>query len=185
MPLPDTIQTYTYYITQISSMKLAYVQFVRDIPFMDIPVPIHPYVKKTEDNCPNQAFKRGTPHDILAAYARLIKPLPSDLEEHSEEAIRGAAMPKPEFDSQNPTPTRLLVNGELTLELAEELIGQGVIDAAVFGQLWIGNPDLQKRFEKGLFVNTTPDPLTYYNSVDAGSIREGYTTYPEATELAA
>lgn len=32
MPLPETIPTFTYYITQIAAMKLAYVQLVRFVP---------------------------------------------------------------------------------------------------------------------------------------------------------
>ncbi|KIP04658.1 hypothetical protein PHLGIDRAFT_25477 [Phlebiopsis gigantea 11061_1 CR5-6] len=176
MPLPDTIATFNYYLTQIGAMKPAYVQVVRYVPVMDMQVAIKPSDRQVDCDKPNF---RGIPHDVVAVYGALIKPPPSSLERHSEAHIRGPAFPKPEFDKLNPTPTRLFVNGGLTPQEAEEYIKQGLVDAAVFGVLWIANPDLQKRFEKGLSVNTKPDPTTFYSGVD-GDVSVGYTTYPEA-----
>lgn len=180
MPLPDTISTFTYYLTQVASMKPAYIQLQRFVEILDVPA--KPTAKQLDQKARDKPWLRAIPHDVIAVYGAFIKPPTSALVDHMEELIRGPAMPKPEFDSKNPTPTRLLVNGGLTGEQAEELLGQGVIDAAVFGQLWIGNPDLQKRFEKGVPVNTALDYSTLYGGVD-GDIGVGYTTYPTATEL--
>lgn len=185
MSLPDTIQTYTYYLTQIASMKPAYVQFVRYVPKLDFFLPMDSNTKQKQDNIHDKPFKRGTPHDVLAVYGGLIKPLPPFLTEHSEATIRGHAMPKPEFDSRNPTPTRVFVNGDLGVDEAEDILALGAADAVVFGKLWIGNPDLQKRIERGMPVNQELDVKTFYYGID-GDIRAGYTTYPEAnfgTEL--
>lgn len=176
MPLPDTILTYTHFITQVASMKPAYVHFLQHTRVMDIPA--KPTIKEFGEKFHDKLFMRAIPHDVIAVYGGLIKPPPSALEDHAEEHIRGPAMPKLEFDSQNPTPTRLFVDGELTSDRAEELIGRGLVDAAVFGRLWISNPDLQKRFENGLVLNTAVDVDTLYSGVD-GDIRVGYTTYPE------
>jgi hypothetical protein len=179
MPLPDTMMTYAHYLAQISAMKPAYVQLVRYVPLMDVPV--EPDVKQIEDSHPDRPYKRGTPHDVLAVYGGIIKPPLSSLEQHREELIRGLAMPKPEFDAKNPSPTRLFVNGGLAPEEAEDLLAKGFIDAAVFGTLWISNPDLQKRIEKGLPINTQPDVKTFY-AVPGDDPRVGYTTYPEAED---
>ena len=178
MPLPDTIQTFTYYISQLASLKIAYVQFLRNFPLMEITVPVHPHVKNVNAPHPEQGFRRSTPHDVLAIYGGLVKPLPSVLEGHSEEAFRGAAMPKPEYDSKNPTPTRLFINAGVQPDEAESLIEKGVVDAAVFGMPWISNPDFQKRIERGLPLNMNVDFKTLYHGID-GDLRAGYTTYPE------
>lgn len=166
MSLPDTIQTLTYYIAQISAMKPAYVQLVRYVPGMD------PTGK--------DGVKRGTLHDVLKTYGPIIKPLPESLREHNEAAYRGSAMPKFEFDAKNPTPTRLFVNGGLSPEEAEGFITKGILDAAVFGKLWIGNPYLQKRIERGVPVNRDMDRKTFYVVPESSNLSLGYTTYPEA-----
>lgn len=168
MPLPDTIMTYTYYITQIAAMKPAYVQLLRYVPFLDTPV------QTTTD----KVLKRGVPHDVLAIYAGLIKPSPASLQEHTEGHIRGSAMPRPEYDSKNPSPTRVFINGGLNAGEAETLIESGLADAAVFGCMWLGNPDLQTRFEKGAPVNTNLDFRTFYDIVE-NDPRVGYSDYPE------
>ena len=45
-------------------------------------------------------------------------------------------------------------------------------DAAVFGQLFIANPDLPERFRRGSELNTA-DPETFYSPGP-----EGYIDYP-------
>ncbi|EKM51954.1 uncharacterized protein PHACADRAFT_165282 [Phanerochaete carnosa HHB-10118-sp] len=179
MPLPDTIQTFTHYLTQISAMKIAHVQLVRYVPIMDPVVPVRPDIKQMEDNCPDAECRRGTPHNVLAVYGGIIKPPAASLKEHSERLIRGPAMPAPDLDHKNPTPTRLFVNGGLSPDEAKSLLDEGVVDGVVFGTLWISNPDLQKRIERGLPVNTQPDVKTFYLG-HGDDIRAGYTTYPEA-----
>lgn len=179
MPLPDTMQTFIHYLTQISSMKIAYVQLVRYVPLKDPILSVKPNVKQMVDGNSDREYKRGTPHDVLTVYGSIIKPPPKSLQNHSEEQIRGPAMPNPDFDHRNPTPTRLFVNGGLSPEEAESFLAQGIVDGVVFGTLWISNPDLQKRMEKGLPLNTKPEVKTFY--VGRGDdIRAGYTTYPEA-----
>lgn len=175
MPIPDTIATFTYYLTQISAMKPAYIQIMRYTPMMDAPI----------SQGEHKTLKRGTPHDVLAVYGPIIKPPPSAIQEHSEEALRGPAMPKPPFASQNPSPTRLFLNVGLMPREADQLIEEEKIDGAVFGQLWIGNPDLQKRLEKGMDVggkgvNQNLDFKTFYG-VPGVDPRKGYTDYPTAT----
>ncbi|EKM59736.1 uncharacterized protein PHACADRAFT_170334 [Phanerochaete carnosa HHB-10118-sp] len=97
-----------------------------------------------------QKIRRSTPHDVLA------------------------------YERRNPTATRVFVNGGLTLDEAEGLIAEGVVDAAVFAVLWICNPDLQKRAERGLPLNKVVDPVTFYTAPEGEGLSYGYTDYPFA-----
>ena len=157
MPYADTVATFTYYITQLCAMKLAYIQLVRYSPWTDVPAAPNPGQ--------SEGVLRGVPHDVVAVYGGLVKPTASALEKHSEAALRGPAMPKPAFDELNPTPTRLFVNAGLTPQEAETYLADGVVDGTVFGMMWITNPDFQSRLEKGQPVNTNPDYVTLQHGV--------------------
>ena len=175
MPYSDTVTTFTHYITQLSAMKLAYIQLVRYSAVMDAPLP---------GSTDGKVLKRGVPHDVLAVYGPIVKPPAETLKDHSEKLFRGPALPTREYDSKNPTPTRLLLNCGLEPGEADKLIEEGKIDAAVFGTLWITNPDLQKRFEKGMDVggkgiNQNFDPKTFYG-VPGVDPKKGYTDWPTA-----
>lgn len=81
------------------------------------------------------------------------------------------------------TNSPLFLNGELTPEEANQLIAANEIDAAAFGMLWIGNPDLAKRIEHGIPINVKPDPKTYYGGgpqIPYEEQKKGYTDYPAA-----
>lgn len=62
--------------------------------------------------------------------------------------------------------------GAYTAEKAENLIGQGLIDAAAFGRAYIANPDLVERLQQNAPLND-PRPALFY-----GGDAEGYTDYP-------
>ncbi len=66
----------------------------------------------------------------------------------------------------------LIVNGGFTFEKGNEYIAAGLADAITFGQKFIANPDLPKRFATGAPLNA-PDPATFY-----GGNEKGYTDYP-------
>ncbi|KAG8919417.1 hypothetical protein FRC01_001298 [Tulasnella sp. 417] len=100
--------------------------------------------------------KRGTPHDVLEAYGPLFK--------HAETR----------------TTTKLFLNGGLNPAEANELIGSGKMDGAVFGWLWIGNPDLQTRIEKGAELVFMPDVAQLHHS-KTDDPRSGYSDYPKGT----
>ncbi|OUL72742.1 alkene reductase [Paraburkholderia hospita] len=68
--------------------------------------------------------------------------------------------------------TSIILAGGMTLERAKELVRDGVIDLAAFGQPFIANPDLVRRLEHGLTL-ATPDRTTYY-----GGGLKGYVDYP-------
>jgi 2,4-dienoyl-CoA reductase-like NADH-dependent reductase (Old Yellow Enzyme family) len=76
-----------------------------------------------------------------------------------------------------------LLNGGLTPEEANELIAAKEIDAAVFGTLWIGHPDLAKRIEHGLPLDAKLDFKTFYGPGPEAPYEQqknGYTDYPAA-----
>jgi len=66
----------------------------------------------------------------------------------------------------------LIANEAFTLESANQVLAQGEADAVAFGQLFIANPDLPRRFAIMAPLNT-PNPATFY-----GAGPEGYTDYP-------
>jgi len=70
----------------------------------------------------------------------------------------------------------LLVCGGFSPEEAARWLDRGRMDAAVFGRLFISNPDLNERVRRGLPL-AAPDPSTFY-----GGGAEGYTDYPFAGE---
>ena len=93
-------------------------------------------------------------------------------------------MPKPEHDANNPTPTKLFLNGALSPREASDPLEKEKIDATVFGTLWINNPDLQKRLEMGMDIghglNMDVDPKTFYG-VPGMDPSIGYIDWPTAT----
>jgi N-ethylmaleimide reductase len=72
----------------------------------------------------------------------------------------------------------LITAGGFTGETAEAAIAAGHADAIAFGRIFISNPDLPRRLQRGY-------PLTPYNRATfyAGE-EKGYTDYPEHDELA-
>jgi len=92
---------------------------------------------------------RATQHDVLETYRPLIK------------------HPK------------LILNGAVTPSEAEGLVQKGTIDAAAFGFLWIGHPDLQHRVETGKALDAVVDVknIYYHPGVE---LPVGYTNYPAA-----
>lgn len=70
----------------------------------------------------------------------------------------------------------LVLNFGYNQQTAEEVIRKGLADAVSFGTLFIANPDLPKRFEKGLAL-AVPDRATMY-----GGTENGYTDYSNAGE---
>jgi len=66
----------------------------------------------------------------------------------------------------------LIANQQLSPETATELINHGVADACAWGQQFIANPDLVRKFREGLPLNT-PDSDSFYTG---GA--KGYTDYP-------
>ncbi|GJE84577.1 alkene reductase [Phanerochaete sordida] len=174
MPLPDTLHTYTYYLTQLGTLKPAYIQLVRHNPRFEATVPVD--IGGTVQRVP-----RATPHDVLAVYAGIVRTRAAHLARGRTEAqLRGPAMPAPAADARNPSPTRVFVNGGLTPAEADALIAEDVVDGAAFATLWICNPDLQRRAERGLPLGKIVDYVTLYAAPEGKDLSYGYTDYPFA-----
>jgi len=73
---------------------------------------------------------------------------------------------------------RVIENGGLSREKAQDVIAAGKADAASFGYAWIANPDLVERFRQGVPL-AKADRATFYTG--HGDDARGYTDYPAAT----
>lgn len=81
------------------------------------------------------------------------------------------ALLRPLFDGS------LLVGGRLDRDSAGSLIAQRDADAAVFGNLYLANPDLLQRFAEGAPFNA-PDRDTFYSDGP-----QGYIDYPVLEQI--
>ncbi|WVQ80571.1 hypothetical protein IAT38_002676 [Cryptococcus sp. DSM 104549] len=92
---------------------------------------------------------QGYNHDVLATYGPLVKK------------------------------SKIVVNGGWEADSAEEVVkaGKGV-EAVVFGQKFLANPDFYKRFQEGLGLNETHIQTWFTSAGNANSV--GYTDYPLA-----
>ena len=70
------------------------------------------------------------------------------------------------------TRTPILVNGGLSPQRGAELVAQGTADGAVFGRLFISNPDLPARLQAGAPLAEW-DMDTFYQGGE-----KGYLDYP-------
>jgi 2,4-dienoyl-CoA reductase-like NADH-dependent reductase (Old Yellow Enzyme family) len=71
-----------------------------------------------------------------------------------------------------------IANEKFTLESAQAVLAAGEADAVAWGQLFIANPDLPRRFALNAELNT-PNPSTYYARGETG-----YTDYPALENVA-
>jgi 2,4-dienoyl-CoA reductase-like NADH-dependent reductase (Old Yellow Enzyme family) len=65
-----------------------------------------------------------------------------------------------------------IANEKFTLETAQQVLDAGEADAVAWGQLFIANPDLVRRFKTGAPLNK-PNPATFYARGETG-----YVDYP-------
>ena len=71
-----------------------------------------------------------------------------------------------------------IANEKFSLESAQAVLEAGEADAVAWGQLFIANPDLPRRFELNAPLNA-PNPSTYYARGETG-----YTDYPSLESAA-
>ncbi|HKT94197.1 MAG TPA: alkene reductase [Paraburkholderia sp.] len=71
-----------------------------------------------------------------------------------------------------------IANEKFALESAQAVLAAGEADAVAWGQLFIANPDLPRRFELNAPLNA-PNPSTYYARGETG-----YTDYPSLESAA-
>lgn len=99
------------------------------------------------------------------AYLHLMEPNETDL---STRDVLNPVLPhfRPLFKGT------LITNGGYEQTTGNQILAEGGADLVSFGQLFLANPDLTKRFELNTALNT-PDPKTFY-----GPTEKGYTDYP-------
>jgi 2,4-dienoyl-CoA reductase-like NADH-dependent reductase (Old Yellow Enzyme family) len=72
----------------------------------------------------------------------------------------------------------VIANEGFSQATAEQVLADGEADAVAWGQLFIANPDLPRRFAEGAPLNA-PNPMTFYGG---GAL--GYTDYPALEAVA-
>ena len=158
MPIKDTLETFGYFIKEADKLEIAYIILVRydasQAPVFDgkPPLPIILYNNNNNNNNWAIGVVRGTDHDMIQSYKPFFK--------HA----------------------KFILNLGLSPDEAEALIKDGKIDAAMFGSLWISNPDVARRIEKGIPLREDIDWVNVYGHGVGGDQRKGYTDYPFAEE---
>ncbi|KAJ7636740.1 hypothetical protein FB45DRAFT_1056036 [Roridomyces roridus] len=137
MPLDETVETFSYFVSEADKLQLSYITLSRYVANMA------PVV---------EGKKRGTPHDLIATYAPLIKN------------------------------ARVFVVGRVTPGEAQSLVGSGRVDGVFFGVGWLTHPDLAKRIQHGKRIdNMLAVPHLYGDACGGVDPRIGYTDYPAVT----
>ncbi|KAJ7197366.1 hypothetical protein GGX14DRAFT_536843 [Mycena pura] len=121
MHLQETIETYSYFLSEADKIKLSYITLYRYIPHLD------PLV---------EGKRRGTPHDVVATYGKLIR--------HAKRFVVGGVTPAE----------------------AEELVRTAEVDGVFFGMLWLAHPDLAKRIRHGKRIDNVVAMPHLYGDVD-------------------
>jgi N-ethylmaleimide reductase len=118
------------------------------------------------DSHPQQTF--GYVVKLLAtlnlAYLHLVEPSPPQGERAMPDL--SARYFRPLYQGT------LIVAGGYTQDKANAVLREGLADLVAFGQLFIANPDLPKRFERNAPLNP-PDRDSFYGGTD-----KGYIDYP-------
>ncbi|KAJ7670354.1 hypothetical protein B0H17DRAFT_1085907 [Mycena rosella] len=121
MPLEEAIATFSYFVSEADKLKLSYIVFSRFRPQLDV-LP--------------EGKPRGTPHDLLATYGKLVRN------------------------------AKTFVVGAVTPAEAENLVTTGQVDGVFFGTLWITHPDLAKRIRHGKYIDNLFAVPHLYGDVD-------------------
>jgi 2,4-dienoyl-CoA reductase-like NADH-dependent reductase (Old Yellow Enzyme family) len=153
MPLPETVETYKYFITEAEKLDLAYIVLVRYSRPSDVEIDGRclSFPTKAGTNLLKGKL-RGIPHDVLETFRPFVKN------------------------------TKLFINSQVTAEEGEKLVAAGKVDGIFIGFNWITHPDLVKRVIHGKPLNNIPDfqHLQSAGNSESGDLSVGYTDYPTA-----
>lgn len=154
MPLQETLDTFSYFISKADQLNLAYITLVRYSLKLEAEYdgPSHSLWQRT---CAGADLlilgqKRATIHDVLESYRILIKN------------------------------AKTFLNADVSPEEGATLVAAGRVDGVFIGFSWITHPDLAKRIEHGKPLDNIPDIPHLQFGKDEEDMRVGYTDYPEA-----
>jgi N-ethylmaleimide reductase len=121
---------------------------------------------------PVTAFGGMSDHDPVALYRHVLAQL-------NQREIAYVHLSRPREDADHPlevfaamSDRPVMATGGFNPQEAEGWLAQGTIDLAGVGRLFIANPDLPTRLQRGAELND-PDPDTFY-----GGGAKGYIDYP-------
>lgn len=126
--------------------------------------------------CPGNPFNDLHDDNPQETFATLLEALKT----YSIAYLHVIRMPSVGFDSlvlaRDHFDGILIGNDSFTAEEADQMIGEGLLDAVAFGRAFVANPDLPERFKMGA-------PLAKINFKTLyGGGAEGYTDYPSLAE---
>ena len=157
MPLPDTVETYKYFITEAEKIGVAYITLVRYSPTLDAEFDglclSHSFLSVSKQlifYTASTGKQRATKHDVLETFRPFIKT------------------------------SKLFLNAGVTVEEGEQLIAAGKVDGIFIGFNWITHPDLLKRVLHSKPLDNIPDIPHLQTKTESGDWSVGYTDYPVA-----
>jgi 2,4-dienoyl-CoA reductase-like NADH-dependent reductase (Old Yellow Enzyme family) len=155
MPLPETVETYGYFITEAEKLDIAYITLMRYALGSDVEIdgrclPLTPTRGALIYKYLFKGKLRGIEHDVLETFRPFVKN------------------------------TKLFLNVQVTVEEGEKLVEAGKIDGIFIGFYWITHPDLLKRVLHGKPLDNIPDIPHLQSKNESGDLSVGYTDYPTA-----
>lgn len=152
MPLDETVETFSYFISEIDKLKIGYLNILR-------------YVSDLED----PEFNEKKQHDVIKTYAHLVQ--------NAKLFVGGGYT-----GEEAATAVKGCFCYPLKSALLNRAWADGKIEGAFFGMAWITHPDLAKRFEHGKALGNQPDFMTLYgkNGGTVEEQKKGYIDYPPA-----
>lgn len=119
MPLQETVETYSYFISEADKLNVSYITLARYVPYLSegLHINFDKLIAFLIINLPGK--DAPTRHDLLATYGKLIRN------------------------------ARTFIVGGVTAEEADELVKTGQVDGVFFGLAWLTHPDLGKRIRHG------------------------------------
>jgi 2,4-dienoyl-CoA reductase-like NADH-dependent reductase (Old Yellow Enzyme family) len=152
MPLQETLDTFSYFISEADKLGLAYITLARYSEALD------PVIDGTFLNLKIFFFldtnfcsgkRRATPHDVVASYRHLIKN------------------------------SKVFVNGSVLPEEGVELVKSGKADVVSIGFNYLTHPDFAKRVLYNKPLDNQPNFPHIYGAGNS-DLHVGYTDYPAA-----
>ena len=153
MPLPETVETYKYFITEAEKLDLAYVVLVR---YSDVEI---------DGRCLSHSFPTKAGINLLVFFKGKLRGIQHDVLETFRPFVKN---------------TKLFLNWQVTADEGEKLVAAGKIDGIFIGFNWITHPDLVKRVLHGKPLNNIPDILHLQTDNESDDWSVGYTDYPTA-----
>lgn len=149
---------------------------IRISPYaQDFGMPLYDDVEEVYEALVRELGKRGI------AYVHVMDHTESSADAGKDSPIAERIEPMLAQFRGNLPSTALMIAGAMSVERAEALLADGIVDLIAFGRRFISNPDLVARLRNG-WPLADPNPATFYPAADPAIYydvtAEGYIDYP-------